>query len=89
MPRYETAWRTFHIVGGQWGRQKADATEDNAPVHEDGDRDHGALVVTAEKWLSPGKKARALSVSSGMLRERRNGNGASALQDVHFPKSVS
>ena len=47
------------------------------PVHEDGGRDHDAPVVTAEKVVIARQKARALTVMSGMLREKRGGNGAS------------
>ena len=46
------------------------------PVHEDGGHDHDAPVVTAEKVVIARQKARALTVSSGMLR-KRGGNGTS------------
>ena len=38
-------------------------------VHEDGGRHHSAAVVTAEKVVNARQKARALTVSSGILRE--------------------
>ena len=37
------------------------------PVHEDCGRNHDAPVVTAEKVVIARQKARALTVSSGML----------------------
>ena len=40
------------------------------PVHEDGGRDHDAPVVTTEKVVIARQKARALTVMSGMLREK-------------------
>ena len=73
MPRHETAWRTFHTVGGQWVGKKPPQPKTThllaarKPVHEDGGRDHDAPVVTAEKMVIARQKARALTVSSGML----------------------
>ena len=73
MPRHETAWRTFHLVGGQWvGTMRPQPKPTHllvarTPVHEDGGRDHDAPVVTAEKVVIARQKARALTVSSGML----------------------
>ena len=73
MPRHETAWRTFHIVGVQWVGRKPPQPKTvhllaaRTPVHEDGGRDHDAPVVTAEKVVIAGHMARAVTVSSGML----------------------
>ena len=42
------------------------------------------VVVTAKKVVNTGQKTRAFTVSSGMSRGTRGGNGASALQVVRF-----
>ena len=46
--------------------------------------EHDATVVTAEKVVVAGQKAKALTVSSGMLRVKRGGNGTSTLQNVYL-----
>ena len=95
MSRHETTWRTFHIVGGQWvGKtppqpKPAHILAARTPVHEDVRRDHDAPVVTAEKVVIARQKARALTVSSGMLWAKRSGNGTSALQNVFLPQPVT
>ena len=73
MPRRETAWRTFHIVGGQWVGKKPPQPKTTqlqavrTPVHADGCRDHDTPDVTAEKVVIARQKARVLTVSYGML----------------------
>ena len=55
---------------------------------KDGDRDHDATVVTAEKVVIARQKAKALTVSSGML-QKRGGNGTSVPQVVRsFPSGA-
>ena len=72
----------FNTVGGQWvGKTppKLKPTHPQAartPVHEDGGRHHDAVVITAERVVIARQKAKALIVSSGILRAKRGGNGA-------------
>ena len=81
--------RKFYTVGGQWvGKAPPQPKPTHllaarTPVHEDGGRDHDESVVTAEKVVIARQKARALTVSSGMLRTR-GGNGTSTLKRVYF-----
>ena len=43
-----------------------------------------AVVAVASKMIITRQSTRALTVSSGMSREKRGGNGASALQFIRF-----
>ena len=67
------------------GRQNAAATEAYAPSGST--NTHYAPVVAAEKVGIAGQKARALTVMSGMLREKRGGNGASTASSRPRSKS--
>ena len=90
MPRHETTWRTFHIVGGQWvGKARRNRNLRTFWRHEHLSIMMAVAITThlssrPRRWLSLGKKAKALTVSSRMLRAKRAGNGSSTLQNVYF-----
>ena len=83
MQQHEPAWRNFQIDGAQWVCKTPPQPNPThllaarTHVHEDGRHDHDVSVITAEKVIVARQKARALTVSSGMLR-KRGGNGTEA-----------
>ena len=91
VPRHETAWRTFQIVGGQWVGKKAAATEAYAPYENLSMK--MAVVTTTHlssqprRWLTLGKRRGPWLSCPGCCEKKRGGNGASTASSR--PRSIS